>query len=215
MAWQRYEIPASDKRAKEHVLLSLSIGAHAHTLTKRLISRFSGAEGPIFAFGLDGIDINSLHCFDCEPLYYGKPWSGGMLDVGERPNDGLLEYLFDILGVKDAGLIVMEDWLRSRFDDCMTVESRTARGFNSRMSFFNDEVFHVIAAGDNDLEIAEDAIRSAETRYLNGICVRDVSLPDNEFWTSNFLDELVDKTESIFVGAFDISGYLVWTPTRF
>jgi hypothetical protein len=212
MTWRRYDIPETDKRAKEHILLSLSVGAHDHTLTKKLLSKFSAAEGPIFAIGLDGVDIKDLHCFDCGPKYFGKFWDGLTLKIGDRPNDGLLSFLFDFLRQPHQGLIVMEDWVSKRNDECMTPEHRAAYDFKSRLAFFNDEVFHVIAAGDTDLDVAEDAVRSAERRYLNGACVRGVGLPETTSWTAEFLDTLVTATTHIFVGAFDMEGYLVWSP---
>src|SRR5256885_3971623 len=139
MTWRQYDIPEADKRAKEHILLSLSIGAYEHTFTKKLLAKFSAAEGPISAIGLDGIDLVDLHCFDCEPKYFGEPWKGGSLEIGDRPTDGLLFHLFEFLRKSGQGLVVMEDWISKRTDEHMTPEDRAAYGFNSRMAFFNDE----------------------------------------------------------------------------
>jgi hypothetical protein len=217
MRWKSYLLPASDDAANKHVLRSLSVGAHSHTLTKKLLRRFSSARGSMIAFAWEDLDVDEIEDYDPSPTYRGgldihQVWNGDPIPIGDRSIDGLIAWLFDFLGTSEDRLIVVEDWLSKRTNPWLTSPERS-KYFQTRLAFHNDEVFHVLASGDADRDMAEDTIRSGWHYWLNAICVAGVALPAVTQWSDEFLDVLVANTCHIFVSAFDEEGFLLWSPT--
>lgn len=218
MKWTHYPIPAVDDRAKQHVLESISIAANNHTLAKKLLTRFSLADGPIFAIAMEGIDVQQISGYRFSQRYSGSFLSENYswvrdIPVGDRPIDGLISFLFDYLAQSPESLAIIEDLVAKSTDRNQSREMRAAYGIKSKRAFFNDEVLYIIASGDKDRDIAEDTIRSADYWWLNGVCVSKTPLPESDCWSERFLDDLITRTDYIFVSAFDGEGYLVWAPS--
>ena len=48
MAWKYYPLAVDDPKAKKKLLENLEVGSNEHTLSKKLLQRFSEASGAMF-----------------------------------------------------------------------------------------------------------------------------------------------------------------------
>ncbi len=88
----------------------------------------------------------------------------------------------------------------------------------SRIAFFDDEVYHVLEA-TTDEEMIDLSIRRAQSAWtfvgaLASLSDR-LSLPaDRGELTLEFLRSLAERVEQVFVGAYDLEGYVIWRRRR-
>jgi hypothetical protein len=218
MKWTQYPIPASDKRAKKHILDCLEVGATGHTLPKKLHSRFTLAEGPILAIAFEGMEVDKVTGYQYAQYHFGR----GILEISHSgdvcieswPIEGLRDSLFNYLCSATQRLVIIDDWHAKRSDWWQQPEVRAEWNVESKRAFFNEEVMYYLAPVDDKCEIDDDTIRSASGRWNTGVCVDGILIPPAESWSESFLNEIVAKTEQIFVPAFDGEGFLIWTPDR-
>jgi hypothetical protein len=96
----------------------------------------------------------------------------------------------------------------------MSPEDRASRLCSSRLAFFGNEVHHVLTPEDTDPELIEDTIREPCRQWFSGVCAAGLTIPNNNEFSTDFLDQLVAGTEHIFVPAFDGEGFLVWSQKK-
>lgn len=215
MKWKYYPIPASDSRARQHVLGTMEIAAQQHTLPKKLLSRFKMAEGPIFAIAMEGLEVDRITEYRFAQFHFGRGFQemaqSGDVPIDSVPEDGLRAYLFDYLCSSTQSLAIIDDQ-SANSDWWQLPEVGAEYRVESKRAFFNDEVmFFLLPVGDK-CDLDDDTIRTANGLWSIGLCVDDISLPQGDTWSSEFLDEVSEKTSRIFVSAFDQEGYLIWEP---
>jgi hypothetical protein len=215
--WKHYPLPADDERAMELIQENLQVD---RTLAAKLRERFPLGSGELFAIAQEGLDVDSLQDFRDATYGSGMRWyeaaGTSTLAVGDRAIDGLTLFLKEFLLLADRGAVVIANWIAKRTDPHMSPESRSQSPptylCTSRLTFFGDEVHHVLTPEDTDLELIEDTISEPWHHWFVGVCAAGFTIPDNNEFSADSLDELVARTEHIFVPAFDDEGFLVWSP---
>ena len=218
MKWKHYPLPAGDERAVAQITLNLRCGDR--TLGKKLLAQFSSPSGTMLAIALEGLDIDSLVDFNYATYCGGKQWYDAAgtttIPMGDRPIDGLISFLTEFLRLSERGAVVIVNWTAKRTDPRMSPESRAQSPpiylCTSRLAFFGDEVHHVLTPEDTDPELVEDTISEPWHKWFCGICAAGSTIPNDNEFSTDFLDQLVTGTEHIFVPAFDNEGFLVWSP---
>lgn len=214
MKWKYFTIPEDDQRAKDQVIENISMGAAAHSLTKRLLSRFSDAAGPIFLIAFESLDL------DYPYLYKYATYNGGQsCAVGaeaslwtDSPRWGLVDFVDRWLHASSDAVVLCENWLATRE---RALKSTAAGLWESRLLYFQDEVYHMLTSNDAGQAAAiESALRESQPHWGTGVCSRYADMPGAEIATEGFFDLLVANTTHIFTPALDGEGYLVWSPTR-
>jgi hypothetical protein len=88
------------------------------------------------------------------------------------------------------------------------------QALDTRFSFFNDEVYHLLSHEDLDDNKILKTIRAARSWLFIGIMAsvsQDISLSlEHKDLTMDDLNLLAKGTEKIIVGAYDGEGYLIW-----
>ena len=74
MKWKYYELAENDQKAKKQIVVSLEIGAIDHTLSKKLLARFSGATGSMLAVALESLDLDRLTDYSYATYDGGQTW---------------------------------------------------------------------------------------------------------------------------------------------
>lgn len=180
---------------------SLSICAHDHILSRKLLDRVSGTTGSIVAIAGDWLDFERISDYDLCPTGH----SGEGYETGERPTEKLVELVCEFLTKTEGAVVVCENWAAKREDiprwPCPP----------PRISCLGEtEVYHILTSGTNDLAAIEEAVVPWH-HWQTGICSTCPSFPNGDIPDEEFLDDIVRDTDKIFVPAFDNTGYLVWT----
>ena len=173
-------------------------------------------QGEILAIALEGLDLGTLEDFAYATYASGKTWdeAAGTTNISlqDGARGGLISFLSEHLNGSVKGTVVMQNALWQRSTPHWDDPARLAYSLPTHHAFCKDEVYHVLTQQDTDWELMEETIREAETHWLAGVCADDMTIPNDNELSEEFLDELVRKTRHIFVSAFDGEGYLVWTP---
>jgi hypothetical protein len=192
-----------DAKAKEHVLESLSICAHDHTLSRLLLAQYSTATGPAIAIIGDWFDLNRMAAYD-----YTMLPPEGEYSKGDRPTERLVTFISEYLQTTKNAIVVCENWAADR-----QTFVNWPWGEPPPVSCFGDnEVYHVVTNQLTDPEEIENAIVSRH-HWQTGVCTRSERVPHGDIPDEAFFDEVVRNTKHIFIPAFDGSGYLIWSPT--
>lgn len=214
MKWKQYPLRPDDHRATSTILEMLKVGSK--TLANKLLTRFPIGTGEVFAIEMEDLDVETLPTFSCATYRSGKTLNevvgSQFIAMGDRPIDGLLSFFTQFLQQNERGVVVMQNALWKRTDAYWNDPIRLQYCLPTCHAFFLDEVYHVLTPQETALELMEDTIREAWQHWLVGVCAECVMIPDDNLFSEEFLDELVDKTKHIFVSAFDQTGFLVWTP---
>jgi len=146
MKWQYYQLRDDDTKALEQVFENLSMGAYEHTLSKKLLARFSKASGPLLVIAFESLDLGS------DWLYkYGSYGSGrGLREMPghestvwtDSPRWGLMAFVDEYLGSSKKAVVLCENW-------ALTREHVTRVPRESRLLLYNDEVYHVLTSHDS------------------------------------------------------------------
>ena len=67
MRWNYFPLSDNDPKALEQILENLSVGAHEHTLARKLLARFSNAVGPILLIAYEWLDPARMCCTSMAP----------------------------------------------------------------------------------------------------------------------------------------------------
>jgi hypothetical protein len=209
MKWKYFLVDEHDMRAKAQVIENLEVGAYEHTLSRKLLSRFSGARGPIFLIAFESLDLSG------EQLYKYGTYRGGnraaapeaeALGWSDYPISGLIEIVDKWLTTHHDGVVVCENW-------AARCEHLSRHPRESRACCFGDEVYHLLttcnAGKEHDIECA---LRESEHHWATGVCSRCSGVPDGSELTEAFIEEVAANTAHIFTPALDGEGYLVWSP---
>ncbi|MCC7084421.1 MAG: hypothetical protein IT427_05385 [Pirellulales bacterium] len=82
----------------------------------------------------------------------------------------------------------------------------------TRFAYYGDnEVYHIVTLDVSDPEKIEAAV-AASHHWQTGICTSCNKVPDEDIPNEGWFDEVVRKTEHIFIPTFEGSGYLIWSP---
>jgi hypothetical protein len=78
------ELGDKDKKARDHILESLSVCAHDHILSRKLLSRFLTASGPMYAIIGDWFELSEMTAYDYTIL---PPDAAAHYAHGDFPQD--------------------------------------------------------------------------------------------------------------------------------
>jgi hypothetical protein len=188
--------------ARYHILDSLSICAHDHILSGKLLDRFSGATGSIVAIAGDWFDFDRISNYE---LYPGGP-TGEDYASGERPTERLVALVSEFLAETEDAIVVCENWGAERRHNIASWPWAPPR-----ISCLGErDIYHILTQGMNNPEMIEAAVVPRH-HWQTGVCSTCPCFPDGDIPNEEFLDNIVQNTKKIFVPAFDGTGYLIWT----
>ena len=209
MKWKYYPLADADSKAKKQVLKNLEMGAYEHTLSKKLLSHFSEATGPIFLIAFESLDVDA----DC--LYEYASYCGGKAELPgwksipwtDCPRWGLIHFVNDYLHASKQAIVLCENWM-----DTPTEYATQWRPRESRVVFYQEDVYHVLTSEDTDLDLIECTIRESEKHWATSVCSRCAEALIGNIPSEGCLDAIVANTVHIFTPALDGEGYLIWSP---
>src|SRR5262245_4118656 len=142
------ELGSDDKKANAMILDSMSICAHDHVPSRKLLDRVSTASGPMFAIVGDWIDLDQLASYDD---YMAAP--AGEVASGERTTERLVAFVGKYSRtIKDA-LVLCENW---------GAERKHVANWPwppPRVAYYGDnEVYHILTPDITDPELIEAAV---------------------------------------------------------
>jgi hypothetical protein len=213
MRWKCYPLGDNDHKAKKQLLENLSMGAIEHTLSKKLLNRFSDATGPMVLIAFDSIDFDSDLLYAYATYNGGKGWfeAAGKraLPQEDCPIGGLVGFVKEYFRRSKDATVVCENWADTR-----KAYLKNWRPRESRVAFFLDEVYHILLSADASFNAIETAIRESTNQWATGVCCTCGSVPQGTIPSEAFFDVIVANTEHIFVPALDGDGYLIWSPEK-
>jgi hypothetical protein len=121
----------------------------------------------------------------------------------------LVKTIKDFLRIDESRLCIMEDALAKPNDPCVS-------RLKSRLLFFRDEVYYIVYHSDIKPSYIRNTIEEAESipTFIGAF----TSLPkegnvfsDRQKISEDTLRVLAERTEKIFIGAYDGEGYLIWS----
>jgi len=192
----------TDEKAKKHILASLDICAFQHVLSRKLFSQFQAATGDVIAIVGDWYNLKQMPDYD---HYIPAPSSDLPFMEGDRPRDQLISFVKTFLEVTHHGIVVSENWGWNRED----VQKQLWPP--ERVSFFNDEVYHVLTPDMVNYDAIDRAV-APRHHWQTTVCARSEIIPGHEIAGSGFFDRLVRELNHLIVPAFNCSGYLIWSP---
>lgn len=208
MMWKYYPLSDNDPKAKRQVLKNMEMVVPEHTLSKKLLQRFSEASGPMLLIAFESLDLDA----DC--LYEYATYCGGKYNLPgsesiswmDGPMWGLIPFLDKYLLKSKEAIVLCENWAATR---------KAVVDFprESQILLFGDEVYHILTsenAGSPDS--IECTIRESEHHWATGVCSLYTELPQDDIQSEAFFDAIVMNTTHIFTPALDGEGYLVWSP---
>jgi hypothetical protein len=197
------DLGAADKKAKAHILESLSICAHDHVLSRKLLERFSTASGSVIAIVSDWFDLDELASYR---EYPNLPTPEGEPEPGERPVERLVAFVVEYMRKAKDAVVICENFGASRQDIAHWPwpPPRVA-------CYGDDEVYHVLTPEITDPDQIEAAV-SPRHHWQTGVCSACSVPPEGNIPDEGPLDEIVMNTVHLFVAAFDNTGFLVWSP---
>lgn len=198
------ELAAEDQKAAAHILENLSVGAHAHTLSRLVLDTVPVTIGAKLAIVPDWVPIELLDAY----AHTWVPPQGApeSFDEGERPIDRLVDFLETHLRSDLRAVVVCEDAIADR----ATIATWATR--ESKVTCFGDtEVYHVVASGAPKVAI-EAAVRESQSHWGTGVCSVCNELPAGDIPSESFLKALVERASLVFFPAFDSDGFLLWSP---
>lgn len=193
------DLGQNDKSAKTHILESLAACAWNHTLSRKLLQRFSASTGPMAAIIGDGYQLDRSIAFD-----HIVSISKDSYEHGDYPQDRLVRFVGEYLKSTKDAIILCENWAATRSEPWMWPPPRVA-------CFGDDEVYHIVTPDITEPELIEAAVESRHY-WQTGVCSTCAHFLDGDIPDEEFLDGIVCHTKHIFVPAFDGSGYLIWSP---
>jgi hypothetical protein len=211
MKFHYYPLPENEPRAMKQLFENIAMGAWRHTLSKKLLARFSEARGPVLVIAYESLDIDRLTDFEYA-TYAGGRLLDDLIDPKSFKLDdshiyGLAQFINRHLEFSKSAVAICENWA-ARPESLVSVprESRTA--------CYRDEVYHILTADNaGDLDSIETAIRESRHHWVTGVCSFCDEVPQGDIPSDAFLDSIVERTAHIFGAAFDDEGYIVWSPT--
>jgi hypothetical protein len=211
MKWKYFPIADNDPRAKKQVLENLSMGAYKHTLTRKLLTRFSEAAGQMVLVAFDSLDLNYDRLYAYATYDGGKGWfeaaGGETLPQEHCPIGGLVAFVENYLRSSSDAVAICENW-------AATPKDLADWPRESRVAFFAEEVYHVLTSAETTFDAIETAIRESTHHWATGVCSYCQAVPQGDVPTEAFFDTIVANTAHIFTPALDGEGYLIWSPIR-
>jgi hypothetical protein len=194
------ELGATDKRALKFMSDSLSLCAHDHILSRKLLNRFSAMNGSMIAIIPPWLDLHQLETYHRGP----QGLSGDTYEDGYFPQDLLVAFIRDYLRENGNRVVVCENWAWRREHIALQPWPPP------RLACYGDnEVFHLLTPDIKDPDQIESAVISRH-HWQTGICTECARVPEADIPDEAFLDEIVQNTSHIFIPAFDGTGYLIW-----
>lgn len=214
MRWKHFPISENDLGAKKHVLENVSMGAMEHTLSKKLLARFSSMTGPFVLVAFDFLDIERVRDYAYGTYSGGKDLHSAMggqrIPQEHAPIGGLIAIVQEHLRTSQDAIVLCENWIATR----TSLAKRQAKWgpLESRVLLYGEEVYHILTSADVDYDQIECTIRESRRHWATGVCCHAVNLPHDEISSEAFFDDIVLNATKIFVPALDQEGYLVWSP---
>lgn len=191
-----------DNKAKAHVFDSLSICAHKHILSKKLLNCYLSTNGTLFAIIPNWLVLDHMTAYD----YSWPSPDGGEYASGERTTERMAAFGAEYLRMTKDAVILCENWGAKRGDIAEEWWSP------HQVACYGDhEVYHVLTPENTDLGMIEDAITPSH-HWQTGVCSSSSHVLVDDIPNEEFLDEIAQNTRYIFIPAFDGSGYLIWSP---
>lgn len=208
MRWTYYQLTPDDTKAKEHVLENLQMGSYEHTLSKKLLQRFSEADGEMLLIAFESFDLDA-DCRYRHATYCGgqiKPPNLESISWMDCPRWGLIPFIDKHLLKSHESVVLCENVFDTRKDIAkLSIESR--------LLVFNDEVYHILTSENACRpESIECTIGDAEHQWMTGVCSSCADVPRGDISSEIFFDTIVTNAIHIFTPALDGEGYLIWSP---
>ncbi len=169
----------------------------------------------MLAVGMEKMDIGQMPTYDYATYDSGRQalelFGLKQSAIGDRPIDGVVLFLSEWIQSYPNGLILIEDPLSRRSNPNKSAESRAMYGLTSRLAFYNEEVYYVVTNANSTPDNIEESIRDADYGTFVGVCTPGVTVPINNSLTESILADVANKTQHVFVPAFDGEGYLIWS----
>ena len=189
--------------------LKTCLWAHQqHALAKKVLVRFSEADGPLVLVALESLDL------DGDDLYEYATYNGGDRDArchARWPAERLSDRRPDSLsgGFSRASMILFvlcDNWIDTRTDYLGNWRPR-----ESRVVFYEEDVYHVLTRKDDNY----DSIRNRDSRVntpLGRGRMFVVRWNRGRYLVRSVLGCDCRKYRTHLLAALDGEGYLIWSP---
>ena len=132
----------------------------------------------------------------------------GGREVLDDSESWLVADVQEFLGAGEERVLVVEDACTKPSDPCVSQ-------LIGRTMAFGDELYHCVGADDFDAMTIRTCIQEASSAYMEiGLmsCVPPSILPSEarSVLSREVLELVAEKTQRIFVSAYDCEGYLIW-----
>jgi len=211
MKWKHYPLADNHPKGMKGILGNLSAGAREHTLSRKLLARFSGETGALMAIAFESLDLDRTTDYAYGGYYGGKALmeavAGQEIRMHDCPIGGLILFLEDFLRGSEHAVVLCENPTDTRTEYLTNWRPR-----ESRVVFFGEEVYHVVTRQEANFQSIETAIRESRGQWSISVCALCEELPQGDIPSEAFFDAIVANTAHVFASAFDGEGYLIWSP---
>jgi hypothetical protein len=200
------ELADDDPKAIAWIRENLEMCAYAHSLSKKLLGRFSAASGVMTAFVPDWVDLPQLQTYNQGSV----PPAGGptYYRVGDSPLDDLALFVREYLRATKEAVAVCEN-----DGDVRKSMSFWTWGPPPRTWLFGaNEVYYILESGETDVELIDSAVGDTLGHWGVAVCSSCARIPERDVPDETFLEEIAENTKHILMPAFDNDGYMIWTP---
>ncbi|HTU26761.1 MAG TPA: hypothetical protein VMF30_15240 [Pirellulales bacterium] len=204
---RRVELGANDEKARGEIRRHLELGACNHTLSRKLLDRFSTAGGPVAALIPPWVNLSQIAGYNVGSV--APPHSPAYYAPGESPRDLLVEFVLAYLQTAADAVVVCENSGAARETLKIWTWSQPPRA----SSLGDDEIYYILQSSHADPEMIDAALSDSLGHWTAAACSSSGEIPNGDMPDDSFLDLIVENTEHILLSAFDDDGYLIWSPT--
>jgi hypothetical protein len=196
--------------AVQYIKTRLSAG---HTLAHYLLKIQNIDSGRVTTFLPSGVSMEQANKFEYGGiiLRYLTTDDGRKYAMAPAPSATryLVKTIKDFLSMDESRLCIMEDALAKPNDPCVS-------RLKSRLLFFRDDVYSIVYHSDIESSFIRNTIKEAKSiptfiGAFTSLPSRDNTFSDRQKISEDTLRVLAERTERIFIGAYDGEGYLIWS----
>lgn len=195
-------LDANDVKANNHILHNLRVCAFDHTLSHLILTKFRDARGSAVIVCEDWYDLGKMQNYD---RVLPPPAEATLCVYEDCPRQYAISFVKSFLESVPRGLVISENWGWGR------AHVPKQPWPPHRISYYNDEVYHILTRGLTDRDSIERAIVPRH-QWQTTLCARSKVEPDSDITDVKFFIDVVNSWEHLVFPAFDGSGCLIWTP---